>query len=393
VWVFDPQRIAGHSAEAPGWWWNPLSFLTHPHTGAIDPARAGQLAGQFVTSATPSGAKADAYFDSAKTDLLTSLLLAAAVGGLPVTSVWSWLCDPADATPVGLLSDAGRPAHAEALHALAHLPDRQRDGVYGSARTVVGFLLDPTVCAWITPQSGDIPDNPRKQFVPAQFARSTDTLYLLSREGARGAAPLVAALTVAVLDALEQHATTCSGGRLATPFVAVLDEAANICRIADLDSLYSHYGSRGICLVTVLQNWAQGTSAWGPAGMEKMWSAANIRLYAGGVDDAGFLRRLSDLIGEHTQIQHTRTSTRDAGTSRTRTPVQRSTLTTADLRELPAGREICFASGTPAFLLAPRPWWTGPHAEAIKAALQAKVGRPSGAVPAQREPERTGAQR
>ena len=346
------------------WWWDPLTFLVDPHTGAVDPARAGQLAGQFVASAAPASAKADAYFDTAKTDLLTSLLLAAACAQRPVTAVWTWLCDPTDATPVRALAEAGHGAHAEAMHAMAHLPDRQRDGVYGSARAVVGFLLDPTTTAWITPPAKE---SGRERFDPHAFATSTDTLYLLSREGGPATA-LVAALTVAVTDALEQRATRCPAGRLPVPFVAVLDEAANICRIRDLDSLYSHYGSRGICLVTILQNWAQGAVAWGPAGMEKLWSAANVRLYAGGVDDAAFLRRLSDLIGEHRRVQQSRTRTRD-GSTRTRTLVRETTLTTSDLRELPPGRAVAFVSGTPAFLLATRPWWTGPHADAVRAAL------------------------
>ena len=42
------------------------------------------------------------------------------------------------------------------------------------------------------------------------------------------------------------------GGRLDPPMVAVLDEAANICKIADLPQLYSHLGSRGIIPVTIL---------------------------------------------------------------------------------------------------------------------------------------------
>ncbi|MGQ0846558.1 MAG: type IV secretory system conjugative DNA transfer family protein [Sporichthyaceae bacterium] len=361
VWVFDPQRIAGvHSAAALWWWWDPLTFLTDPHTQLLNPARAGQLAAQLVTSAAPAAARADAYFDTAKTDLLTSLLLAAACADRPVTAVWAWLCDPTDATPVRALTDGGHLAHAEALHALAHLPDRQRDGVYGSARAVVGFLLDPATTAWITPPP---PGQARDRFDPHAFAAGSDTLYLLSREGGPATA-LVAALTVAVTDALEQRAARCPGGRLPVPFAAILDEAANICRIRDLDSLYSHYGSRGICLVTILQNWAQGAVAWGPSGMEKLWSAANVRLYAGGVDDAAFLRRLSDLIGEHHRTQHSRTRT-PHGHTRTRTLVRETTLTTSDLRELPTGRAVAFVSGTPAFLLAPRPWWTGPHAQAI----------------------------
>ena len=43
-----------------------------------------------------------------------------------------------------------------------------------------------------------------------------------------------------------------AGGRLDPPMTAVLDEAANVCRISDLPDLYSHLGSRGINVVTLL---------------------------------------------------------------------------------------------------------------------------------------------
>jgi type IV secretory pathway TraG/TraD family ATPase VirD4 len=164
----------------------------------------------------------------------------------------------------------------------------------------------------------------------------------------------------------------------------VLDEAANICRIRDLDSLYSHYGSRGICLVTVLQNWAQGTVVWGQAGMEKLWSAANFAIYGGGVDDPAFLRRVSDLIGTHEHLD--RTHTIAAGRRQYTASVrERVVLTPAELRELSPGRAVVFASGTPAFLTRPVPWWDGPHAAAIRAAL-ATGGH---VLPAQRQPATT----
>ena len=53
------------------------------------------------------------------------------------------------------------------------------------------------------------------------------------------------------------------------PFVGVLDEAANICRIRHLDTYYSHFGSRGIVLLTVLQSWAQGAEAWVTCGLDR----------------------------------------------------------------------------------------------------------------------------
>jgi type IV secretory pathway TraG/TraD family ATPase VirD4 len=373
VWVFDPQHVA---AEPPRWWWDPTAFVLG-RDGRPEPARAARLAAQLVASTTPADARADAYFDTEKTNLLALLLLAAAVGGHPTAAIWRWLCDPADEEPGAVLTGAGHDVHARALDALASLPDRQREGVYGSARAVVGFLLDPDVTEWITPTVE------RPAFDPSAFARSGDTLYLLSREGSGGAAPLVAALTMAVTDALEQAATASPGGRLAVPFVGVLDEAANICRLRDLDSLYSHYGSRGICLVTILQSWAQGAGAWGPVGMEKLWSAANVAVYGGGVDDATFLDRLSRLVGVHERVAHQR-STGHGRDTRTRSLVERTTLPIAELRRLPAGRALVFASGTAPFLLAARPWWTGPHAAAIEAALTAAAARTGTALPGPR---------
>jgi type IV secretory pathway TraG/TraD family ATPase VirD4 len=352
VWVFDPQNIAERPAS---WWWNPLSYVTTE-------TRADRLAAQLVTSARPAGAKTDAYFDSEAENLLSLLLLAAACDHRPITDVYSWLTRPRSEEPADVLNAAGYVLQYQALYALSHLPDKQMQGVYGTARALTGWLRNREVAPWVTPGHGI-------EFLPEQFARSTDTLYPLSREGTGSVGPLVAAMTMAVLDALEESATA-AGGRLPVPFVGVLDEAANICRIRGLDAYYSHFGSRGIVLLTVLQSWAQGAEAWGDKGMEKLWSSANARIYGGGVDDPAFLRRLSDLIGTAERL-HRSSSVGGGRRTITRTVQERPILTPAELRELPQGRAVVFASGTPAILTQPVPWWQGQHADEIRAALAA----------------------
>lgn len=352
LWVFDPQNVAEQPAS---WWWNPLSYVTNE-------TRADRLAAQFVASARPAGAKTDAYFDSEAENVISLLLLAAACGGRPVTDVYSWLTRPTSDDPADILKEHGYALQYQALYGLSRLPDKQREGVYGTARSLTGWLRNREVAPWVTPGFGD-------EFSPEAFAGSTDTLYPLSREGTGSVGPLVAALTMAVLDALEESATA-AGGRLQVPFVGVLDEAANICRIRHLDAYYSHFGSRGIILLTILQSWAQGAEAWGDKGMEKLWSSANARIYGGGVDDPAFLRRLSDLIGNAEQL-HRSSSVGGGRRTITRTVQERSILTPAELRELPTGRAVLYASGTPAILTQPEPWWEGPHAEAIRDSLKA----------------------
>jgi hypothetical protein len=377
VWVFDPQGIAG---EQRTWWWNPLTYLwrTSPDGRDLDVGRAGRLAAQLVASTTREGPRTDAYFDTEKENLLALLLLAAAAGEVPITAVHRWLTDPTDPEPADLLGCVGFSAQERALHALMGLPDRQREGVYGGARSVVAFLLDPTVVDHLV-RRADLPE-----FDALAFAESTDTLYLLSRDGTGGAAPLVAALTVAVTEALEEHATRSPGGRLPIPFVGVLDEAANVCRIRDLDGLHTHYGSRGIVLMTILQNRAQGEQAWGALGIDKLWSAATIRVHGGGVDDHRHLQPLSGLIGPAELIQRSETNVRGRR-QRSRSVVERAILTPAELRELPPGRAILLASGIPAALLEPMPWWTGPHASAVEASIARH--NPVAAIPRQRAGE------
>ena len=92
--------------------------------------------------------------------------------------------------------------------------------------------------------------------------RGPATLHLLSKEGAGTAAPVVAALVDRLLEVAELTAQA-AGGRLDPPVVAVLDEAANICPIPTLPQLYSHYGSRGIQVITMLQSYQQGVGVWG----------------------------------------------------------------------------------------------------------------------------------
>ena len=108
-------------------------------------------------------------------------------------------------------------------------------------------------------------------------------MYSLSKEGRGNAGPLVTALTVALTEAAEDLAKRSPGGPLATPMVVVLNEAANVCRWRELPNVYSHYGSRAICVMTILQSSSQGVDVWGRDGMCKLSSAANVKVYAGGV--------------------------------------------------------------------------------------------------------------
>ncbi len=354
VWVFDPQQLASEPAD---WWWNPLTYVT-------DEVKAAKLAGIFAAASRPAGARVDAFFDNAAQDLLAALLLAAACDNRPVTGVYRWLTRPDDDTGVDILRTAGYPLTADQLSGVINAPDRQRAGVYGTATQLASCLTNRAAAGWVTPD----PANPRPQFDPDQFVTGTDTLYLLSKEGKGSAGPLTTALTVAVIEAAEHHASQSAGGRLAVPLLAVLDEAANVCRWPDLPDLYSHFGSRGICLMTILQSWSQGTDVWGDAGMRKLWSAANVVVFGGGVKERDFLDNVSALIGDYDKT--TRSVSSGRGHRQTSEHLSRERiLDAADLAALPPGRAVVLASGARPTLIRTQPWWTGPHAGAVQASL------------------------
>ncbi|MCD2444372.1 TraM recognition domain-containing protein [Agromyces sp. SYSU K20354] len=357
VWVFDPQGIA---LEEPTWWWNPLSYVT-------DEVKAAKLAEHFASGSRDPGARTDAFFDPAGQDLLAGLLLAAALDQRPITDVYRWLTRPTDETPIDILARHGFTLTADQVSGVIYAPEKQRGGVYGTAQQMASCLTNRQIVRWVTAM--DVVDT-RPQLDPAAFVRDGGTLYSLSKEGKGTAGPLVTALTVAVVEAAEELAARSAGGRLRTPIVGVLDEAANVCRWRELPNLYSHYGSRGIVLMTILQSWSQGVEVWGESGMKKLWSASNVKVYGGGVTEVAFLEDVSRLIGDYDR----RTSSLSTGKNGRGVSYQNHReriLDVADLGAMPKGRAVVLASGSRPTLIRSQPWMTGPYAEDVKASIRA----------------------
>lgn len=329
VWLLDPQELA--SDGIPTWWWDPLAT-------ADTVAGSKRLAALWAHAARDPGAKTDAYFDTAGEQLLASILLAAALDGGGVRQAARWLQSIDDPTPQTVLEAAGVDIVASELAAAVALPDKQRAGVVGTAAKSLGWVADPEILRWAENPTGTL-----DLFDPLEFVHSNDTLILISREGEASASGLVTAMTAAVLRTAETEASQQPDGRLARPVLGVLDEAANVCRWRELPDLYSHFGSRGIMLMSFFQSWAQIESAFGKDGAEKLWSAANVRAYLGGVSDTQFLKRLSELSG-HYEHRTNSTSLSGQGTTRSRSQQRREQLTVAELAAMPPGRALVLLS-------------------------------------------------
>lgn len=349
VFTFDPQSIVGAPQE---FWWNPLTYVTSA-------VKAQALTQVFVDATRDPNAQGNAFFDEAALDLVAGLLMAAATSRRPLTELHRWLNNQSDHEPVDLLRASGCEMLAQSVEGTMNLVYETRSGVYGGASQIMSFLLNDEAMRWVTPRAG-LPE-----FDPASFVASTDTLYCLSQEGRGSAAPIVTALTVAVVEAALDHAKNQVRGRLAVPMLIELDEAANVCRWRELPDLYSHFGSRGICVDTVLQSYSQGQAVWGEAGIRKLWSAANVKVYGGGVSERDFLSQLSDLIGQHWTDSRSISYSPQGRSISTNTESQaRPIATVADLAAMPAGRAWVLASGAKPSLARLVPFWERKHATA-----------------------------
>jgi type IV secretory pathway TraG/TraD family ATPase VirD4 len=332
---------------------------------ATNLADARNLAGLFAAASRPPGAQRDAYFDPEGEELLAILLLAARLSDEPLTTVYEWLSTGRNDRVVSRLAAGGHELAASALLDVMNQPDKQRAGVFGTARKDVSFLADPNLGDWITDR-GDT----RARFDTDAFAASHDTLYSLSKEGPGSAGPLTAALTAAVVLSAERLAARSVGGRLKVPMVCPLDEVANVCRWRELPDLYSHYGSRGIILMSFLQSWSQGVDVWGEQGMRKLWGAANIRLYGGGSNEQGFLHDIASVCGEMDTRQLTTSySGGRGGQSRSYATRREPIFDVATLAALPRGRALLMASGIDPVLIRTQSVLDGPYAAAVRDSL------------------------
>jgi len=357
VWTFDPQRIA-HTEQT--WWWDPLRSIAD-----ADPAErveaAARLAAHFV--GTIGGERRDPFFHAAGEQVLTATLLAAAISDGTMRDVVAWL-QPGRRDAIAALDKAGADAEAADLEATLSGADVTTKGIYQTARTATKALTSERLMRWISP-----PDTWRDSPVPgtrtpveldlwdllAAARHGRATMHLLSKEGAGTAAPVVTALVDRILEIAELLAQA-SGGRLEPPLVAVLDEAANICPIRALPQLYSHYGSRGIQVLTMLQSYQQGVGVWGEQGMQALWSAATIKLVGAGVDDHAFLQKLSGLIGDH-YVERVSTSIDRSRISRQYAQAREPILPASALRAITRDHAVLLSTGRRVGFGRLHPWY------------------------------------
>jgi type IV secretion system protein VirD4 len=284
------------------------------------------VAADLCETAKADGATADGefwYATAAK--LLAPVFFAAARDGRTMADVVRWVDTQEAGEVADVLEQVGV---AEALHAARATwcrDDRTRSSVYTTAETVLAPFAQASAFTAAEP------------FEPRHLLGGPHTVFLCApAHDQRRLRGYFTALTQQVL-AHAFTAATKSGRPLDPPLLVVLDEAAHIAPLPELDGLAATCASHGIQLVTVWQDLAQVRSRYG-ARAPTVLNNHRAKLFLPGIADPETLDFASRLVGDEEVAQPS--TTRDARGARS------TTSTTGLRRLLPPEQLRCLPRGT-----------------------------------------------
>jgi type IV secretion system protein VirD4 len=321
VWCVDPTGSTGMRASE----WSPLPACREWRG-------ASRIAADLCETAKADGTTADGefwYATAAK--LLAPLLFAAARDGRTMAEVVRWV----DTQEMAEVSDVlERHAVGEALDAARaswYRDDRTRSSVYTTAETVLAPFARQA--------AAHLPFVAAEPFEPRHLLGGMHTVFLCApAHDQRHLRGFFTALTQQILGHAFAVATR-TGRPLDPPLLVVLDEAAHIAPLPELDGLAATCASHGIQLVTVWQDLAQVKGRYG-ARAPTVLNNHRAKLFLPGIADPDTLEYASRLIGDE-EVAHP-SVTRDGRGARstTSTPTARRLLPPEELRCLPRGSAV-----------------------------------------------------
>jgi type IV secretion system protein VirD4 len=335
TWVYDPTGSTGLPAAG----WTPLARCT-------DWQSCRQVAAWLCSAARVRTGGDEDFWYGAAAKLLAPHLLAAASGRRTMAEVVRWI-DAQDEDEVAvLLAHAGVPEASRAAAASWARDERTRSSVYATAELVLEAFADPVVAT--SAERADIQAD-------RLFDRPPATLFVCApgheQERLR---PVFSTLIHEILTTAYERANR--EGALDPPLLVVLDEAANIAPLKDLDSLAATAAGHGVQLVTVWQDLAQVNARYGERAATVV-SNHRAKVFLSGISDTATLEYASRLLGEREVGDASVTTDHRGSRSTTRAWKERRLLTDAELRRTRPGQAVLVYGHLPPARLALRPWY------------------------------------
>jgi type IV secretion system protein VirD4 len=258
-----------------------------------------------------------------------------------------------------LLEAAGVAEALQAARASWLRDERQRSSVYATAETVLEPFVD-LVAGRSGP--GPVGGPPTTDIEPEALLDRSNTVYLCApAHDQRRMRGLFVALLQQVVDAAFSRSAR-RGGPLDPPLLVVLDEAAHIAPLVELDGLAATCAGHGIQLVTVWQDLAQVAARYGPRAATVL-NNHRARIFLSGIAEPDTLHQASLLAGDQALVVPS--VTRDPGGRRSTTEshVDRRLLPPDGLRQLRPGTGLLVYGSLPPARIALQPWWLQPDLE------------------------------
>jgi type IV secretion system protein VirD4 len=153
---------------------------------------------------------------------------------------------------------------------------------------------------------------------------------------------------------------TRTGQPLDPPLLMVLDEAANIAPLSDLDALASTAAGHGVQLVTIWHDLAQINARYGPRATTVV-NNHRSKLFLSGISDPATLDYASHLIGDEEIVLPATTRGGAGGSSTTHSTSLRRLAPPDRLRRISPGHGVLVYGDLPPARLRLRTWYDDPH--------------------------------
>ena len=271
-----------------------------------------------------------------------------------MADVVRWVDTQEVAEVAAILEAAGVPEALQAARASWRRDDRQRSSVYTTAETVLEPFAEPVPA----PPGGPGRPRPARHRPGGPPRRPPHAVRV--RAGPRAAAAAGPVHRRGQAGA-RRRLHPLGGGRPAAhpPLLVVLDEAANIAPLPELDGLAATCSGHGVQLVTVWQDLAQVQARYG----ERAATVVNnhrAKLFLSGTADPRTLDQASHLAGDEELLIPSVTRDPTGAHSVTGSPALRRLLAPDALRRLPPGTGVLVYGALPPVRLSLRPWFADP---------------------------------
>ena len=284
VFVYDPAGATGMEANT----WSPLprcETWEGAYRMALSLVDASRLA---------SRSDREEVIPGAATNLLASMLLAAAISGRAMGDVLRWAQRQDRAEITAAINVAGEPAAGDAFDSIWSQPEQRRSQIYAQVLGVIAAYTDPMV---------------KEASVATRFTAErlldgvANTAYVnLPAHEQRRLGPLTVALVQDVVELAFERSRNRGGAPIDPALLVVLDDAASSAALPQLDMYAANAGNHGVQLVTSFRHLGQLRARYDDRA-EAVFANHPAKVILSGVTDPDTLALLS-LMLEDEAIRH-----------------------------------------------------------------------------------------